>query len=116
MIFGCQTSYMFAGIERDDEHEVVIREMESKLFPRDEIKPQRTTFRVDVDNFEEEMRFLEEWLIRDIGDEYCIEFADLVQTDFEEQIKVPNNSGMNEEEMQQPMKISTTTNFRQGQS
>jgi hypothetical protein len=106
MIFGCQTSYMFAGIERDDEHEAIIEDIESKLFPRDEIKPQRQHSELMLTSFEEEMRFLEEWLIRDIYDEYCIQFADLVQTGFKEQIKVPNN-GMNEEEMQQSMKSNS---------
>jgi type I site-specific restriction endonuclease len=37
MIFGCTTNYVFADTKRDDEHEAVIREIESMLFPKNEI-------------------------------------------------------------------------------
>lgn len=93
MIACCQTNCMFAGTVRNDEHEIIIREIESKLFPENEIKPQGQ--HSELMNFEEEMKFLEEWLVKDTSDEDYKGFIDLVQTDSEEQTKVPNNNDMN---------------------
>lgn len=49
--------------------------------------------------FEEEIRLLEEWMKKDTCSEDYIQFVGLA--DFEEKLKVPYNSGINEEEMQQ---------------
>jgi hypothetical protein len=68
---------MFAGTVRNDEHEIIIREIESKLFPENEIKPQGQ--HSEMMNFEEEMKFLEEWLAKDTSDEDYKGFIDLVQ-------------------------------------
>jgi hypothetical protein len=99
--FKFQTDYEVAGIESDDEHEVVIREIESKLFLEDEVKPQVQHSELMFRYFEKELRFLEEWLARDPGEKDYIKNEDLVQANYEKKIRVPYNSGMDEEEMQQ---------------
>jgi hypothetical protein len=55
-----QTNYEVAGIESDDEHEVVIREIEYKLFLKYEFKPQVQHLELMFRDFEKELRFLEE--------------------------------------------------------
>jgi hypothetical protein len=62
--FNFQINYEVAGIESDDEHKVVIREIESKLFPIDEVKPQVQHSELMFRDFEEEKRYLEEWLMK----------------------------------------------------
>ena len=79
----------------------MIREIESKIFLEDEIKPQVQYSKQIFRYFEEEIRYLEEWLKKDTCDKECIEFVH--STDSEKQNRVPYISGMDEEEMQQLM-------------
>jgi hypothetical protein len=67
--FNLQINYEDACIESKDEHEIVIKEIEAKLFLRNEIKPQVEHLDLMFENFEDEMGFLEKWIARDIGDE-----------------------------------------------
>jgi hypothetical protein len=61
--FNFQFKLKDAGIEENDEHEKVIREIDSELFLKDERRPQIQ--HSELMNFEEEMKFLEEWLTKD---------------------------------------------------
>jgi len=83
--FNLQINYEDASIESKGEHEIVIKEIEGKLFLRNEIKPQLEYSDLMFENFEEEMGFLENSLARDTGDENHKMFSDSI--DFEEQIK-----------------------------
>jgi hypothetical protein len=46
------------------------------------------------------LRFLEEWLARDPGEKDYIKNADLLQANYEKQIRKPYNSGMDEEDVE----------------
>jgi hypothetical protein len=91
-----------AGIEENDEHEKVIREIDFELFLRYERRPQIQHY--ELMNFEEEMEFLEEWLTRDAGNEDYKERVDSTQFDFEEKMKVSINKSIDKEEIKNPGK------------
>jgi hypothetical protein len=59
----------------------VIREIDSNIFIKEERRPQIQRF--ELMNFEKEMKFLEEWLTKDAGNEFCRERIDSTQIDFE---------------------------------
>jgi hypothetical protein len=49
-------------------------------------------------NFEEEIKFLEEWLTKDARNEDCKKRVDSTQIDFEEKMKVSIRKSIDEEE------------------
>jgi hypothetical protein len=77
---------------KGDEHENVIREIKYELFLEDNLQEQHS----ELINFEDEMRFMEEWLAKGTNDEDYKEFADPIYS--EEKIGIPYSRGMNAKE------------------
>jgi hypothetical protein len=83
--FNFQFNLEIAGLAEENEHDM---EVASRLFPKDEIRPQ-------LMNFEDELKLLEEWLTKDAGQEDCKRFEDSVQTNFKEKMEMSINKWHN---------------------
>jgi hypothetical protein len=85
--FNFQIKLKDAGITKNNEHDW---EVASRLFLKDEFEPQIQ--HSELMNFEEEMKFMEEWLAKGTSNEDCKKIVTL-----KEKIKMPNDNGMDEE-------------------
>jgi ribosomal protein L29 len=89
--------------------------VEEELAPEsNQVKDIEKHLDIVLTDFEGEVNMLEDWLIHPKTDEIeCIEVAYLIQTNLEQQVIMPNNSGMHAEEMQQHLVDINNNKYQQ---